>query len=318
MPTVFPQVSQQILARSEAIVSKYTFIQYHLTAGLPIANRTTLRILPLGDSITFGFKSTTGNGYRRNLQVLLLNNTVEYIGSVTSGHMVDNHHEGHNGAIINQIAQFAKRSLGERPNVVLLMAGTNDMVKNVHPHHAPHRLGNLIDEVTEACPDAVVLVAQLIQNAHEENQRRIEQYNKHVLEVVEERAADNRHVMSVDMSVVKPRYLSDGLHPNDKGYQIIADVWYAGLVKASDKGWITPAVNVTHSVESECCCLHLLGPYDTIVRVLIESSDIKSPRASQVIPGWPSKKYIRLLQFIPLALVRNDLEMPYATFAMIL
>jgi hypothetical protein len=62
-----------------------------------------LRALPAGDSITFGFQSTTGNGYRYNLQQVIMsppwagglvsrqsseNETiVDFIGSVDSGTM---------------------------------------------------------------------------------------------------------------------------------------------------------------------------------------------------------------------------------------
>ncbi|KAF2788956.1 hypothetical protein K505DRAFT_254363, partial [Melanomma pulvis-pyrius CBS 109.77] len=42
-----------------------------------------LRILPLGDSMTFGFQSTTDNGYRGNLSDALVGtgNLVDIIGS---------------------------------------------------------------------------------------------------------------------------------------------------------------------------------------------------------------------------------------------
>ena len=37
--------------------------------------------------------------------------------------MANNENEGHNGAVISQIAAFAQASLSERPNVITLMAG---------------------------------------------------------------------------------------------------------------------------------------------------------------------------------------------------
>lgn len=92
-----------------------------------VVNGLDLRILPLGDSITYGSGSTSGNGYRLELQNLLVGNTVQYVGSQHSGSMANNSNEGHPGAVITQIAKFAKLGLNQLPNVVLLMAGTNDM-----------------------------------------------------------------------------------------------------------------------------------------------------------------------------------------------
>jgi lysophospholipase L1-like esterase len=89
-----------------------------------LADGVTLRMLPLGDSITWGFQSSDGNGYRLDLKNLLSGNQVIYVGSQQSGSMANNENEGHPGALIDQIATYAQASLPDRPNVVLLMAGT--------------------------------------------------------------------------------------------------------------------------------------------------------------------------------------------------
>lgn len=85
--------------------------------------------MPLGDSITYGYLSSDGNGYRLGLQNDLSGSTLQYIGSVRAGSMADNFNEGQSGATINQIAGNAKKSLFERPNVVLVHAGTNGRVE---------------------------------------------------------------------------------------------------------------------------------------------------------------------------------------------
>jgi hypothetical protein len=55
-----------------------------------VAGGTGMRILPLGDSITYGYKSTNGNGYRGELQTLLSGSNSLFIGSVSAGTMQDN------------------------------------------------------------------------------------------------------------------------------------------------------------------------------------------------------------------------------------
>jgi hypothetical protein len=85
---------------------------------------TNIRLLPLGDSITFGLTSSDGNGYRSTLHNLLqAGNTVDFIGSIKSGTMADNDNEGHSGFTVSQIAQSATNALAlpARPNVRLLV-----------------------------------------------------------------------------------------------------------------------------------------------------------------------------------------------------
>ena len=65
------------------------------------------------DSITNGFGSSDFNGYRLDLVENLNGNTVNMIGEQVSGTPPNNHHEGHNGATISDLASFAsvQRSL---------------------------------------------------------------------------------------------------------------------------------------------------------------------------------------------------------------
>ena len=88
----------------------------------------TLRILPLGASITWGAGSDDGNGYRYGLRGALVKDgyTVNMIGSVNHGTMADNQVEGWPGAIISDIIQKVELSLPSRPNVVIIQVGCND------------------------------------------------------------------------------------------------------------------------------------------------------------------------------------------------
>ena len=193
------------------------------------------------DSITDGFQSTSGNGYRYDLLVKLTpSNNVTYIGSSRAGNMTNNQNEGHNGAMIAQIANYTQDSLTERPNLVLLHAGTNDMNAPLEPDTAPERLGSLIDQVTSACPDAAVLVAQIVPSGYAPTEARILTFNKAVLDVVEQRANAGKHVLLVDMfdALNSSTDFTDYLHPNDRGYGKMADTWYNAINVADSKGWI--------------------------------------------------------------------------------
>lgn len=239
---------------------------FHATATTTVTNHAVLdlRIQPLGDSITWGFASSDGNGYRLDLETSLSSAgyTVQYIGSEHSGSMTNNSNEGHPGAIITQIASFAKLTLSQLPNVVLLMAGTNDMKIEdpTNPGTAPNRLGALIDQIVAAIPDAGVLVAQLIPSTNNGTESNIFAFNAAIPGVVAARAGKQEKVMVVDM----PKYvtindLADELHPNDHGYAQIAAAWFDSIKQASSNGWIVAprAVNAT-TISARTACADLV------------------------------------------------------------
>lgn len=74
--------------------------------------------------------------------------------------MQNNEHEGYSGRSINQIAASLKErgALSQQPNVVLLHAGTNDMINDppidLDPYETgPDRLKALMDDVLTVCPN---------------------------------------------------------------------------------------------------------------------------------------------------------------------
>lgn len=198
-----------------------------------------MRILPLGDSITWGFKSTDGCGYREKLLQDLTNNSnsVRYIGSQHSGNMSNNENEGHSGYKIADIAAATVPTLSQRPNIILLMAGTNDINFNFSLTTAPDRLRSLIQELIDACPDAAILVAQIIPSGDDDRQRQVVIYNTALASVVKDFATRGLHVMEVSMPTTR-QDLIDGIHPTEKGYLDMGDAWFTGINQAGQLGWI--------------------------------------------------------------------------------
>ncbi|KAJ7679372.1 lipolytic enzyme [Mycena polygramma] len=217
------------------------------TSSAPGSTSTTgltLRLLPLGDSITFGLQSTDGNGYRSTLHNLLqTGNTVDFIGSLKSGTMADNDNEGHSGATIAQIQQFATNSaaLPARPNVVLLMAGTNDVFGG-SISTAPSRLSTLIDSIFTACPDAALIVATLTPLSA--GQAAVDTYNQAVTQLVATRKAAGQHILLASMASVLASDLFDGVHPDDAGYVKMANAWFPVVQQAAANGWIGKPITV--------------------------------------------------------------------------
>ena len=197
------------------------------------------------DSITHGIGSTNGNGYRLNLLKNLAGDTVNFVGSQSLGHFPGDHNEGHSGYTIDQISGQASKWTSSRPNVVLLHAGTNDLNRPFYPARAPHRLERLIDKILTTCPDAAVLVATIIPSKIPLIQNRIKTFNPKIADVVSQRANAGKHVLLVDMfDSVTTSDLADDLHPNDRGYEKMANQWHQAIEQAKKKGWIKNPVSV--------------------------------------------------------------------------
>ena len=216
-----------------------------------------LRILPLGDSITYGEGSSDGNGYRLALYDLLhLDNDLDYIGRVQSGTMVDNDHEGYRGFPIVAIADTVTSEYPEQPELVLLMAGTNDVIQGHNLSTSSAALDKLTNRVINAYPDAVVLVAEITPLLEPKREARRLEYNSAIPGVIKRYADDGRHIAVVEMGRVTPHCINatDGIHPNDEGYRLIAYAWYDAILAAGEKGWLggpTSSPFLSHSIFGE-------------------------------------------------------------------
>ncbi|GAB3863278.1 GDSL-type esterase/lipase family protein [Dactylosporangium cerinum] len=203
-----------------------------LIAGPAEAAVTTrpIKIMPLGDSITWGEGSPTTSSYRAPLYNRLVAGAgyaVDFVGSQRSGSLPDTDNEGHSGWRIDQIAANIDGWLGTyQPDVVLLHIGTNDMNQNYQVGTAPQRLGGLIDQILAARPTATVLVAKIVPALDATIQARINAFNAAVPGIVGSRGT---RAKLVDLSTLAATDLNDTLHPNDSGYAKMAVRWYTAL-----------------------------------------------------------------------------------------
>ncbi|GAB1692026.1 SGNH/GDSL hydrolase family protein [Krasilnikovia sp. M28-CT-15] len=190
-----------------------------------------LRIMPLGDSITYGIGSLTVDGYREQLRRRLVaaHLGVDFVGSQAAGSGPDRENEGHPGWTIQQIAARAGRWLAaERPDVVLLQIGTNDMARRVDVAGAPARLSALIDQIRAARPAAQIFVAKIPSATVPGYQARITAFNAAIPRLV---AGKGPRVHLVDQSSIDGIDLRDSVHPHDFGYAKMAFNWYLALRK---------------------------------------------------------------------------------------
>ncbi|MFI0724241.1 ricin-type beta-trefoil lectin domain protein [Streptomyces sp. NPDC021224] len=237
----------------------------HAAAPAPDAARqSALRLMPLGDSITWGVGSSTGNGYRGPLLSTLSAGgyVPDFVGSGRGGTMSDPDNEGHSGWRIDQIDAIADSALATyKPNVVTLMIGTNDLNQGYQVATAPDRLRALVDRIAADAPGATILLADLITSTSAPVVQAEPAYNAAVRQIAQSEQAAGRHVGFADMGALTSADLADSLHPNDTGYQKMAAAWNTALTAADAAGWITAPQPVTGSYHSGVAgkCLDVNG-----------------------------------------------------------
>ncbi|WP_433380968.1 SGNH/GDSL hydrolase family protein [Actinoplanes sp. CA-142083] len=218
----------RLTIRSRALAAALTVVTALAPASAALASPASssvdagLRVMPLGDSITFGKGDPTENGYRAALYSWL-SRPVSFVGSQVNGATA---HEGHPGWRIAQLTELIDGWMADaRPDVVLLDIGTNDLLHHDHVDEAPDRLVELIDHIVTANPDVRILLAELlvVDRGHEAD---FEWYNS-TLPVVAALFPDN--VTLVDMARVPVANTVDHVHPNALGYQQMAYQWYEAL-----------------------------------------------------------------------------------------
>jgi hypothetical protein len=209
-------------------------------------------VLPFGDSITDGIPFEAG-GYRVEIfhQAVSGAQRITFVGTLANGPAnVDGRpfprsHEGHSGFTIDNAPAVGRQGISPladgviamfHPNIVLLMIGTNDIDQNFDVANAPTRLGALIDRITNDAPDALLVVARLTPTGTDSENVKVQAYNAAIPGLVAPRVAAGKHIAVVDMYAAftananfKTALLSDNLHPNDAGYALMGDTWYAAI-----------------------------------------------------------------------------------------
>lgn len=219
-----------------------------------------IKIMSVGDSIT---DDCVFNGaWRAPLQALLDTAGIPYtnvgrFSSVAEGSFTKRRHEGFCGSVIaapgvfgpvhsyasqdNYLLKIVRDALSipiNRPDVLLVLIGANDLGRGRNPHWvATNDLAGLLSLVSSNVPDAHVLLAKptTLQNAdagYGAYATNVPLYNATLQAFVNQRRAAGQKVWLADMfSAVdySTMFNSDHLHPNQAGLQAIAREWFSRL-----------------------------------------------------------------------------------------
>ncbi|KND86328.1 hypothetical protein TOPH_09040 [Tolypocladium ophioglossoides CBS 100239] len=212
--------------------------------------KASLRLMPLGASITYGYLSSDGNGYRNDLRQILVSDgyTVDMVGSRKAGSMKNNDNEGWPGLRIEQVEAKAKLSVpGLTPNLFTINAGTNDCVQDFDIDNAGKRMGDLLEYVWGASPGSTVILSTLLLNRKESTEARVLRVNKQFRDLAKQKAAERKRIVLVDMhgpDGPQKGDMADDTHPNDVGYNKMAKIWHRGIQEAASKSFLNAPVPI--------------------------------------------------------------------------
>ena len=193
------------------------------------SNGDPCRILPIGDSITVGINYEGAWRVEIFHRALMAGQKITYTGHDMNGpQMVDmmsfpRRFEAQSGITIDGIsAKIDTDKAFSTPtpaDIVLMHIGTNDM--NGTPAGAPDRLAKLIDKITTALPNALLVVAKIIPLNGS-----VKAYNDAIPGLVQTRVAQGKHVLLVDLNTDFPPGAMDTVHPYKAGYDWMGDKFY--------------------------------------------------------------------------------------------
>lgn len=196
------------------------------------------RIMPAGDSITWGYDpvtdagipSTNDVGWRlRFYSQLTPTYNVDMVGAEVAGAFAEPAHEGHPGYFILSLQNILLAKIPPfNPQIICLMIGTNDAFSTLAATMLT-QLDTLLGLIVGMVPNAWLLVSPIppirdsLLPGVESNR---ENYNAGIPGLISTRVAAGQKLQLVhagDLLAVTD--LPDGVHPTTAGYTVMGDAW---------------------------------------------------------------------------------------------
>jgi lysophospholipase L1-like esterase len=199
------------------------------------APATQVRVMACGDSITVGFGSTDGQGWRGWLSDLIARQRVAPVMSLCA----------HGGWYLADLkANIGAALAANSPDLVLINIGTND--SNFTSAFTATTYGALIDQILASSPTVKVACALVALSQQATGILASEQQaNAVITQAVNARLGTGRVVLSDhthtttarwEVDATQPgsapppgRWTIDGVHPTDAGYLQMARAWFTTI-----------------------------------------------------------------------------------------
>lgn len=222
-------------------------------------------IMPLGDSLTHGWEVV--GGYRYPLRDTLVANglKVDFVGSQSTDSnpsQFDQEHEGHPGDKAEKIYEYIdQQAVIYEPDIILLLAGTNDMFDPVQAATAHSDIEAIISRIISTLPNTHVIVSSIPRILQAPDPAtldlRVQAFNADVKTFVEQHSNENMSFVDMYPMITEDYYQPpsdnpnvDRIHPTAAGFEVMSDVWY-DAVHAIITGGPTKPQNLVQSPNSD-------------------------------------------------------------------
>ncbi len=219
-----------------------------------------IKIMPLGDSITRGVMNLNptdnDSGYRVDLDRLLDNAGVnfDFVGRLNnpiSGATFDANHEGHNGQRADQLLAQMNTILNTNvPDIVLLHIGTNDVSNGDANSSTILEISQIVDAIKNKNANTKIILASLVPRVDDPSKDdNTTALNALIEDLVQSKRGAGVKIWYAGMNEIfkananfATEYFTapDGVHPNDAGYGVMAQVWLDLILIA--QGGTDPAI----------------------------------------------------------------------------
>lgn len=219
-----------------------------------------VKVLPLGDSITFGcgdgcnglgcgdqcavLRPSCQSGWRAGLWRRLSpsgnsSDAWVFVGTQENGpEDINRHHEGYPGWRIEDVQGISDKWLPTQPDVILLHLGTNNL--GLGMQSAATALGHmteLLDTIFDGLPQVRLFLSTIIGSGKKYGGDKHAEYNEGLKTMAQAQQENGRQVTLVDMATESGlgefcdsgNCCIAGIHPNAQGYEMMVNVWHAHL-----------------------------------------------------------------------------------------
>jgi hypothetical protein len=233
-------IIDEIAIYNDIISEKEIRLHYYISKGYCSSFDEPVRIMPLGDSITYDdYEGDIRPASERVAYRLPLWESLDFegywfdfVGDEIAGEdfspPFDPDNEGHPGFTDSQIASNVYGYLANNPaDVILLHIGTNEVDTD------PDDVEFILDEIDRFSEQTTVVLARIINRAA--YSQTTTDFNDNVEDMAISRIDNGDKIIIVDMEdgaglqYVIGLDMEDELHPNTMGYDLMADVWYNAL-----------------------------------------------------------------------------------------
>ncbi len=230
-----------------------------LLATIEVSWGQTYKIMPLGDSITKGdIGSATPGGYRDDLKNLLTDEIVssDFVGSLSNGSFADPEHEGHDGATVDYVdANITTWISNAVPDFVLLMVGTNDL-GTIHINTIAEKISGICNKIHDVNDNITIFLSSILPRGDNASKDSLAiEANRLIKRVVVNKLSSGFNIYYVGNNELfknnpdwATEYMHDGIHPNDLGYNLIAQLFWSAIMNVIKNDGVIVTDNFNRSM----------------------------------------------------------------------